>query len=170
MKNSTHSILVVDDDLNDLMFIEKAFRMIGVTDPIHAVNGGREALAYLRGEGKYADRETYAYPTFILTDLKMPDTDGFKVLKFLQDHPEKAVTPTVVLTGSNNVDDVRKAYLLGATSYHVKPVSPEKLRQLVKVLHEYWLTSEVPSFDRTGSSLPSAGNGGVVEKLLQAAG
>jgi CheY-like chemotaxis protein len=168
MKSLHPTILVVDDDMNDLIFIEKAFRAIGVTDPIHAIDGGREALAYLRGEGRFADRELYAYPTFIMTDLKMPDTDGFGVLKFLQDHPERAVTPTVVLTGSNNLDDVKKAYRLGATSYHVKPVSPEKLRQLVKVLYEYWMTSEVPTFDRTAPPSLVIGNGEAAETLLLA--
>ena len=50
---------------------------IGVTEPIHTINGGREAIAYMMGEGKYADRRVYAYPTFITTDLKMPGADGF---------------------------------------------------------------------------------------------
>ncbi|MDB6131603.1 MAG: CheY-like response regulator receiver domain protein, partial [Verrucomicrobiales bacterium] len=64
--------MVVDDDPNDLILIQRAFRAIGVTEPIHTISGGLEAIAYMMGEGKYADRDTFAYPTFITTDLKMP--------------------------------------------------------------------------------------------------
>jgi CheY-like chemotaxis protein len=72
MKNYHATLMVVDDDPNDLFLIERAFRAIGVTGPIHTINGGLEAIAYMKGEGKYSDRTAYTYPTFITTDLKMP--------------------------------------------------------------------------------------------------
>ena len=97
MKKYHSTILVVDDDVNDLFFIEKAFREVGVKDPIHTVNGGREAIAYMMGEGKYSDRSLYAYPTFITIDLKMPGRDGFAVLEHLKNNPEWAIIPTVIL-------------------------------------------------------------------------
>ena len=71
--------MVVEDDANDQVLIERAFRKIGVTDPIQIVGSGSEAIAYMMGEGKYSDRQKYAYPTFIMTDLKMPKADGFAV-------------------------------------------------------------------------------------------
>ena len=86
MKKYHSTILVVDDDPNDLIFIERAFRAIGVKDPIHTINGGQEAIAYMMGDGKYSDRSLYAYPTFITTDLKMPGADGFAVLEHLKDN------------------------------------------------------------------------------------
>jgi CheY-like chemotaxis protein len=128
MRKYHSTILIVDDDPNDLMFIEKAFRAIGVKDPIHTINGGADAIAYMMGECKYADRTAYAYPTFITTDLKMPGTDGLAVLEHLKNNPEWAVVPTVVLTSSRDLDDIKKAYMLGASSYHVKPGSPDELR------------------------------------------
>jgi|KBSMisStandDraft_5_1062788.scaffolds.fasta_scaffold787095_1 CheY-like chemotaxis protein len=167
MKKYYSTILVVDDDPNDLIFIERAFRAIGVKDPIHTVTGGEEAIAYMMGEGKFSDRRLYAYPTFITTDLKMPGADGFSVLEHLKNNPEWAVIPTVVLTASQDLDDIKKAYMLGASSYHVKPSSPEALRQQLKVLHDYWITCEVPEVDSTGRQVRTDSEGKLGERFVQ---
>lgn len=161
------TIMVVDDDPNDLIFIERAFRSIGVKDPIHTINGGEEAIAYMKGEGKYADRATYAYPTFITTDLKMPGQDGFAVLEHLKNNPGWAVIPTVVLTSSPDLDDIKKAYMLGASSYHVKPNSTDELRHQLKVLHDYWMTCQVPEVDITGRQLRTDSRGKLGERFEQ---
>jgi CheY-like chemotaxis protein len=168
MKHYHSTIMVVDDDPNDLIFIEKAFRAIGVKDPIHTINGGLEAIAYMMGEGKFSDRNLYAYPTFITTDLKMPGADGFAVLEHLKQNPEWAVIPTVVLTSSSDLDDIKKAYMLGASSYHLKPSSPADLRRQLKVLHDYWLTCEVPEVDSTGRQVRTDSNGKLGERFAQA--
>jgi CheY-like chemotaxis protein len=167
MKKYFSTIMVVDDDSNDLIFIERSFRAIGVKDPIHTVTGGRQAIAYMMGEGKFADRAKYAYPTFITTDLKMPDADGFTVLEHLKNNPEWAVIPTVVLTASCDPDDIKKAYMLGASSYHVKPNSTEELRHQLKVLHDYWVTCEVPEVDSTGRQLRTESKGKLGERFAQ---
>jgi CheY-like chemotaxis protein len=122
----------------------------------------------MRGDGKFADRLLYAYPTFITTDLKMPGADGFAVLEYRRDHSEWAVIPTVVLTSSSDLDDIKKAYMLGATSYHVKPSSPEDLRRQLKVLHDYWITCEVPEVDITGRRLLTDSQGKLGERFVQA--
>ena len=168
MKHYHSTIMVVDDDPNDLIFIEKAFRAIGVKDPIHTINGGLEAIAYMMGEGKFSDRNLYAYPTFITTDLKMPGADGFAVLEHLKQNPEWAVIPTVVLTSSSDLDDIKKAYMLGASSYHLKPSSPADLRRQLKVLHDYWLTCEVPEVDSSGRQVRTDSNGKLGERFAQA--
>jgi CheY-like chemotaxis protein len=167
MKKYHATIMIVDDDPNDLLLIEKAFRDIGVTDPIYTIQGGREAIAYMMGEGKYADRSVYTYPTFITTDLKMPGADGFAVLEHLKNNPEWAVIPTIVLTASRDLDDIKKAYMLGASSYHVKPGSPEALRQQLKVLHDFWVTCEVPEVDSTGRQLRTESEGKLGERFAQ---
>jgi len=167
MKAYHSTIMVVDDDPSDLMLIERAFRSIGVKDPIHTINGGLEAIAYMMGEGKYADRSVYAYPTFITTDLKMPGADGFAVLQHLKNNPEWAVIPTVVLTGSADLDDIKKAYMLGASSYHLKPSAPDGLRHILKALHTYWLTCEVPEVDSTGRQIPTDSAGKLGERFDQ---
>lgn len=140
----------MDDDPNDRIFIQSAFQAAGVVSGIQTANSGDEAIAYLSGEGKFSDRSTYAYPDFVITDLKMPNGDGFAVLEHFKNNPNWAVIPTVVLSGSQDNDDIKKAYLLGASAYHVKPSSPLALRALVKTLHDYWLLCEVPEVDRSG--------------------
>jgi CheY-like chemotaxis protein len=162
------TILVVDDDPNDLIFIERAFRAIGVTDPVHTVSGGEEAIAYMMGEGKYSDRSKYAYPTFITTDLKMPQADGFAVLEHLRNNPEWAVIPTVVLTSSRDLDDIKKSYMLGASSYHVKPHSAEGLREQLSVINAYWVTCQVPEVDTTGKQVRTDSEGKLGERFPQA--
>jgi CheY-like chemotaxis protein len=151
MKKANPKILVVDDDLNDLMFIASAFRTVGVLSELQTASSGDEAVAYLGGEGKYSDRSTYAFPDFVITDLKMPNGDGFSVLEHFKRNEVSAVIPIVVLSGSQDNDDIKKAYLLGASSYHVKPSSPLALRALVKALHDLWLMCEVPEVDRIGN-------------------
>jgi CheY-like chemotaxis protein len=167
MKNYYATILVVDDDPKDLHLTEHALRQIGVTSPIHLCYDGADAIAYMMGEGKYADREKFAYPTFIITDLKMTGEDGFAVLKHLQSNPEWSVIPTVVLSASRDLDDIKKSYMLGASSYHVKPQSPDALRQQMKVLHEYWLTCEVPEVDLSGRQLHTDSKGKLGERFDQ---
>lgn len=167
MKNYHSTVLIVDDDANDLLLIEKAFRSIGVTDPIHLINGGREAIAYMLGDGKYADRSVYAYPTFITIDLKMPGADGFAVLQHLKKNPAWAIIPTVILSSSRDLDDIKKAYMLGASSYHLKPHAFDDLRRQLKVLHDYWMTCEVPEVDSTGHQLPTDSKGKLGERFAQ---
>lgn len=143
--NNTHPIvLAVDDDPNDLLFLKAAFKFIGVSSSIRTVEGGNEAVAYLKGEGDYSDRSRHPYPDYIITDLKMPGVDGFEVLEFLRKKPESAVIRAVVLSGSQDDDDIRKAYWLGASGYLVKPSSPVHLRKMIKTLHDFWMLCECP--------------------------
>ncbi len=165
MKKYHSTILIVDDDSNELFLIERAFRSIGVKDAIHLVHSGMEAIDYMTGVGKFADRSVYAYPTFITTDLKMPDGDGFTVLQHLKNNPDWAIIPTVVLTSSRDLDDIKKAYMLGASSYHVKPHSLDALREQLRVLHDYWMTCEVPQVDITGKQLSTDSKGKLGERF-----
>ena len=134
VKNYHATIMVVEDDPNDQFLIEKAFRSIGVIEPIQIVGDGAEAIAYMAGDGKYSDRQKYTYPTFIITDLKMPRADGFAVLEFLKTNPDWRVIPTIVLTASSDPDDIKKSSLVGACSYHVMPQSQEELRNQLAVI------------------------------------
>ncbi len=152
MTNIPPIILAVDDDQNDLLFLKAAFKFIGASANIRTVNGGLEAVAYLNGEGEYGDRERYPCPDFILTDLKMPGFDGFEVLEFLRKSPEFATIRAVVLSGSQDDDDIRKAYWLGASGYLMKPGSPVELRTIVKTLHDFWLLCERPERGLAGGA------------------
>jgi two-component system, response regulator len=147
-------ILLVEDSLEDQELILRAFEECCSNYSIQIVNNGSEAIAYLMGEGKYSDRQKYPYPCCIITDLKMPQVDGFDVLQHIKANPDWAIIPTVVLSASADKDDIRTAYMLGATSYHVKPLRFKELLKQVKVLHEYWSTCEVPGVDNSGKQLP----------------
>jgi len=167
MKKYYATILIVEDDANDRFLIERAFRAIGVTDPIQIVDDGAEAIAYMMGEGKYADRQKFAYPTFVITDLKMPRADGFAVLEFLNGNPEWAIIPTIVLTASQDLDDIKKSYMLGASSYHLKPQNFEDLQKQLSAINAYWMTCQVPEVDLTGKQVPTDSAGKLGERFAQ---
>jgi len=163
--NRQQTILIVEDDPNDQLFIQEAFRANGVVNPIRVENNGRDAIAYLTGEGRYGDREAFPYPGLILTDLKMPGGDGFMVLEHFKNNPQWAVVPTVVLTASNDQADVCTAYDLGASSYHQKPRGFESLREQLQILYNYWLTCLVPEVDSTGRRLSPQTKGKIGERF-----
>jgi CheY-like chemotaxis protein len=144
MKKTTPIILLVDDDPNDLFLLETAFEEAGLKVKIQQAVGGQDAIDYLSANGPYADRASHELPDFVITDLKMPDVDGFEVLGFLKTTPELAFIPAVVFSGSADDDDIKRAYELGAASYHVKPSDPLMLFTLVKALHAYWVLCEFP--------------------------
>jgi CheY-like chemotaxis protein len=170
MKKYNATLLLVDDDADFLSFVERAFRQNGVTNPIHQVHDGAEAIAYMMGEGKFADRKIYEYPTFIMTDLKMPRADGFAVLQHLKGNPEWAIIPTVVFSSSSDLDDIKKSYMLGASSYHVKPVSMSELRAHLDILHKYWMTCETPEVDSSGRQRRTDSGGKLGDRFQQASG
>jgi CheY-like chemotaxis protein len=165
MKTCHPTILVIQDKSIRTNLIQPAFEKISVTDPVHYLSGGRQAIAYMMGEGEFADRAKFAYPTFVLTDLHMSDGDGFSILEFLKTNPEWAIIPTIVLSHSANLDDIKSSYLLGASSYHIKPDSLTRMTQLILILHAYWMTCEVPEVDLTGRQLATDDRGRLSERF-----
>lgn len=159
--------MVVEDDASDRELIRIAFAGIGLTGVVHFVNDGSEAIAYMMGEGKYTDRDKHPYPTFIITDLKLPRVSGLEVLAHLKANPAFRVIPTVVLSASSDPDDIKKSYMLGASSYHIKPQTLSELRNQIKVLHDYWVTCQVPEVDTSGKQVPTDSKGKLGEKFPQ---
>lgn len=133
------SILMAEDDENDVFFVERAFKQAQIANPLHRVQDGEEAMAYLRGDGQYADRDKFPIPYLLLLDLKMPRKNGFEVLAWLKQQPGLKRLPVVVLTSSKEDPDVNRAYELGANTYLVKPVKFEGLVDMMKTLNLYWL-------------------------------
>lgn len=137
--NGESAILVVDDDSNDVFLIQRAFQRMKLAGPVNVVRDGAEALAYLSGEGVFADREQHPLPALLLLDLKMPRRSGFEVLEWVRQQPVLRRLAVVVLTSSNQSSDVNRAYDLGANSYLVKPAGFDNLVELAKCLEQYWL-------------------------------
>jgi CheY-like chemotaxis protein len=138
------AILVMEDDENDALLLRRALKRLNVPNPVHIVSDGEEGIAYITGHGQYADRAQFPFPGFIITDLKMPRKSGLDVLKWLSDHEEYRVIPTLVLTSSKEETDVAKAYGFGANSYMVKPADFQDLEKIMRLIHDYWAICEKP--------------------------
>ncbi|MCI0744513.1 MAG: response regulator [Verrucomicrobia subdivision 3 bacterium] len=134
------TVLVAEDTPSDALFLERAFCKVGLTKPVEVLPDGSEVIAYLSGSGKYADRARFPLPTLLFTDLKMPRVNGFDLLIWLREHPQCAI-PTVVFSDSGAVEDVKRAYQLGATAYLVKPGTVEELEDLVRLSCQFFANS-----------------------------
>lgn len=131
-------ILIAEDNEDDAIILQRALRTAGFTHPFHVSRDGEDAIAFLKGEAPYSDREKYHFPRIIITDLKMPVMDGFQLLEWLQKHPECNVIPRLVLSSSQAERDVIRAYQLGVHSYLEKPSTFEKLVEHLKIVFTYW--------------------------------
>ncbi|GBE01790.1 response regulator rcp1 [bacterium BMS3Bbin06] len=140
-----YTVLLVEDDPNDVILIRRAFEKARILNPFKVVHNGEEAVSYLRGEGRFADRGEYPLPILIILDLKMPRMSGLEFLQWLSEEQGMKRIIVVVLTSSNEAPDINLAYELGANSYLVKPVQFDDLMRIVRELHLYWLVmSEKP--------------------------
>ena len=141
----TNLILIVEDDGNDVLLIRRAFKKAQTVNPLEVVTDGEEAINYLKGEGKYTDRNQYPLPILILLDLKLPLKSGFEVLEWLKKQEGLKRIPVVILTSSSESRDINQAYDLGANTYLVKPVYFKDLIEMFKTIDIYWLIlSEKP--------------------------
>jgi PAS domain S-box-containing protein len=130
------TVLYVEDEESDAMFMKMAFASRGMEPALHVVGDGRAAIEYLSGTGKYADRTEYPLPSVVLLDLNLPQVPGFEVLKWMRNHPDFARTPVVVFSSSTREDDRVKALELGANEFVGKPSSGMKFGQVVEALKE----------------------------------
>lgn len=141
-------ILVAEDDPNDVLLLQRAFKRNDIDMPVHVSPDGADAMAYLKGEGRYANRDTYPFPRVLITDLKMPRCSGFELLEWLNEHVECSVIPTIVLSASAEDRDVKRCFQLGANSYFRKPTGFDELCKLVKMNHDYWSAAILPSLPK----------------------
>src|SRR6185503_12651447 len=138
------TILLVEDEENDVFFFKRAAKLAGMTNPLHVAEDGRQAIDYLKGTGAYADRTQFPLPSFVLLDLKLPHVMGLDVLKWIRAQPELQTVIVIVFTSSKLAPDIDAAYRLGANSYVTKPVSPERLQAMLVVIKQYWLDLNEP--------------------------
>lgn len=112
-------ILLVEDNPNDVELTLHAFKKHNLTNYIHVVRDGAEALDFIFGKGEYAGRNVGETPKVILLDLKLPKVDGLEVLKQIKADPRTRSIPVVVLTTSAQEPDIEESYRLGVNSYIV---------------------------------------------------
>ena len=130
-------ILLVEDDPGDVMMTREAFQDYKLHNELHVVSDGAEAMAFLRQEGEYAGRPR---PDLVLLDLNLPRMDGRQVLEAIKSDPELASIPVVVLTTSENEDDVLRSYSLHANAYVTKPVDFQRFIEVVRQIDDFFVT------------------------------
>jgi CheY-like chemotaxis protein len=144
-------ILMADDDADDRLLARDAMKESRLGNPFYVVEDGRELMDYLRRVGKYATQEA-PRPGLILLDLNMPRMDGREALREIKSDPDLRCIPVVVLTTSKTEEDVLRSYDLGANSFITKPVTFERLVEIVCALGSYWFNIvHLPVASDTGS-------------------
>lgn len=137
---SSQTILLVEDNEDDVFLMKRALRVSGIENPLQIVEDGQAAIDYLAGTGAYADRALKPLPMIVFLDLKLPYKSGHEVLEWIRQQPNFESLIVIVLTSSNEQVDLDRAYKLGANSFVVKPPTSTLLQKLVESFKLWWLT------------------------------
>jgi CheY-like chemotaxis protein len=135
-------VLYIEDDDNDAFLMERAFRIVGVANPIRILSDGKAAIDHL---ANLPANSPEAQPCLVVLDLSMPGKNGLEVLKWVRSHPAHSDLPVIVLTSSNQESDIHRAFQLRANGFITKPADANKLLNIVKAINEYWLSDMLPS-------------------------
>lgn len=139
MENKVIEILLAEDSDYDAEMAIFALEERNISNKIHRVRDGEEALDFLFARNKYEDRKSKSLPRLILLDLKMPKVDGLEVLGEIRKNKRTEYIPVVMLTSSKEEQDVIKSYELGVNSYIVKPVEFDKFSKAISEIGFYWM-------------------------------
>jgi two-component system response regulator len=140
MTISSGSILLVEDNLDDIDLTLMAFRKNNIQNEVLVAKTGERALELLHGEGS----EKNSLPAVVLMDINMPGMSGLEALKHIRSHPRTRALPVVILTSSKEEQDIIDGYGSGANSYIRKPVNFNEFVEAVKQLGMYWLLLNEP--------------------------
>lgn len=138
------TILLIEDNPDDELLTIRALKKNNIANKIDVARDGAEALDYLFGTGAYQGKDTNTLPALIILDLKLPKIDGKEVLKRLKEDSRIKRVPVVVLTSSNEEQDVLSSYNLGANSFIRKPVDFLKFVEVASHIGLYWLVLNEP--------------------------
>jgi CheY-like chemotaxis protein len=137
------SVLLVEDDKDDVFFIKMACQRSGIPHAFHVVTDGHAAIEYLAEAGNYGAQRDHPVPDLVFLDIKLPKRDGHEVLAWIRAQPRLKNLPVVMLTSSFEESDVNRAYQLGVTSYLRKVACRAEFGQAVRVLLKCWLELNV---------------------------
>ena len=151
MDQMNKTILLVEDNPDDVKLTLRAFKRNNMLNPIIVARDGVEALDFLFARGAYAERAGKSLPTLIILDLKLPRLDGLGVLKAIRADEQTRLIPVVVMTSSKEEQDLFQSYSLGANSYVRKPVNFAEFLEAVRVLGIYWMMTNQPPPERNAT-------------------
>jgi CheY-like chemotaxis protein len=137
------TILLVEDNEDDVFFMQRAIKSVGISNPLQVVQDGQTAIDYLNGSGEFADRDKFPFPCLVLLDLKLPRKTGHEVLAALRAQKECAALVVIALTTSREAKDIAQAYQLGVNAYLVKPTSPTQLMEMMTAVRNFWITYNI---------------------------
>jgi CheY-like chemotaxis protein len=138
-ENARKLILLIEDNTDDERLTLRALRRNNVMNEVIVACDGQEALDYLRGENKFAGRDTSLLPSLILLDLKLPKLSGVEVLRAIRANEATRLTPVVVFTASEDDAQQRECLIAGANSFVLKPSESEEYSERILELVMYWL-------------------------------
>lgn len=131
-------ILLIDDDEADQIATKRSLKAGKIRNELYFANNGEEALDYLYRRGKFEDPASSPWPDIILLDLNMPRMDGREVLTEIEKDEKLRTIPVIVLTTSDQEEDILKSYQLGCRSYITKPVGATNFAKVINELEHYW--------------------------------
>jgi CheY-like chemotaxis protein len=133
------TILLVEDNLQDIEITKRAFAKGRVRNDLLVVRDGEEALDYLYRRGKFQDPASSPRPGMILLDLNLPKLGGLEVLQRIKHDESLKTIPVIVLTVSQREQDIVRSYDLGVNTYIQKPVEFENFMRVINSVHDYWV-------------------------------
>tara|TARA_R110000851_G_C13101778_1_gene568608 strand:- start:4607 stop:5062 length:456 start_codon:yes stop_codon:yes gene_type:complete len=151
MKTKTVNVLIADDDQDDCLMIQEAFRECRIANRLQFVHDGEALIDYLKRRPPFDDEKQFPTPGLILLDLNMPLKDGREALMEIKSDAALRAIPVVVLTTSSTEEDVLRSYGIGVNSFITKPVSFSRLIEVVRALGHYWLNIVELPIERTGA-------------------
>jgi len=151
------TILVVEDSPDDALAVDLTFRSSGISNPLTFLEDGQMALDYLRGEGRYYDRDRWPLPLLMILDLNLPKHGGLDVLEATTELRQTNGVHAVVLSVSDSLEDREAALAFGATRVLQKPIDPVKLLRVISEISAFSLLlvpspdDQTPGFDSSDS-------------------
>lgn len=140
------SALMVEDNVDHAELMMDAFHEFNIKNSIEHVMDGEQAIAYLRNNAPFEDKEKYSRPDIVFLDIRMPRQGGIETLRIIKSDEKLCDIPVVMISTSTITPDIQECYRLGASGYVTKPLQFEEFSKKMKELNYYWvLTSELPN-------------------------
>lgn len=138
MAAADNTILLIEDSDDDVFFFKRALRQARLANPVQVVADSAQAITYLDGSGPFTNRTQFPLPKIVFLDLRAPGKDGFDFLRWLRNKPHFRNMHLVVISGVGHLDDINRAYHMGANSFVTKPIKAEDLQNLARSFASYW--------------------------------